>query len=204
MSKKTSSTAARKTTKANGNKAGSRTHTVAVEPDARKLPRAGDVKFVEDKPRAQPTNERVIHGVIDAFTGRVCATVNRKEVQKFYGDRLDASQVLRDRELAGDALGVAARFTYGADRATQIAAPALVRLLNAASLIVRDVDVLVAKYPDFKDELTDLTDWWNGAFPGGGPKQKSNGTTTPADPKSPGATATSATSSKPTTGDEAS
>ena len=151
------------------------------DPNLPLTPRVEDVRFVEDHKLPAIINDRVLPTVADAFTGRACATLSKEEVRKFYGVRLKSEQILHDSELCQEGLSVAARFVHGAAMADQITAPALVRLANAASLIMRDIAELQAEYPSLAEGLKDLVDWWTATYPGGGPKAKGD-TTSPAAP----------------------
>ena len=101
-------------------------------------------------------------------------TLGKKELHDFYGSRLKAERVLHDAGLASEALSVSARFKHGADIADQIAATPLIRLMEAASLIARDADELMAQHPDLAEGLSNLLTWWTTTFPGGGPKPKTD------------------------------
>ena len=149
------------------------------------LPTEADARFIRSNLRPPPVTVRVIHTVTDAFTGRVCATLQRDEVESFFGTRLKPHQILKNAELAVEATAVARRFAHGAEIATQIAEPALVALMEQAALIVRDADELLAAHPELTDDLQDLTNWWTTTFPGGGPKAKVEGTTPAAAAASP-------------------
>jgi len=171
-----------------------RTAAWSADRAAREIPLIRDLEFVEREPLPPPVEDRVIHSVPDAFTGRVCATLKEERLAAFYGSRLKPERILRDVEMAHDATAASARFIHGAELAAQIGAPALVRLLDIASLIVRDFDELVAQEPSLADGLADLTDWWAATFPGGGPKSKTEnaGSPPPAKSPAPGSTPTTA------------
>lgn len=176
MGTKTSSTAKRRSTPKASKTPAVRSSGRSVDARGRDVPFARDVEFVQKHELPPPTSERLMHAITDAFTGRVCATLQKKELVEFYGSRVKPSAILGDVELAVEATAVSARLAHGADLAAQIGAPALVRLMEVASLIVRDVDALVARHPGLADGLSDLTDWWAATFPGAGQRpSKDNG-----------------------------
>jgi hypothetical protein len=136
------------------------------------LPTERDATFLQSTPLTPPVTDRLIHSVVDAFTGRVVATLQRAEVIAFFGKRVKVDQIATDAELALEAMGVAQRLSHGAERAHQIAQAPLARLMEQASRIVRDAHELTAEHPGLADGLKSLTDWWSATFPGGGPRSK--------------------------------